>query len=408
MKLLLADFVLTCNANFEVISKGAIAFDENIIDIGSARRLKLQYPDATQIIAPPNSVVLPGLINAHVHLEFSANESLLQYGEFIPWLHSVMKHREALSEMATKERISKRLQSMLQSGTTALGAISSFGADLEACVQTPQRVVYFNEVLGSTPSAVDAMYADFSSRYAQSVDEKSSTFFPAIAIHSPYSTHPFLAKKAIDLAFKEKVSLSTHFMESVAERMWLDEGEGDFAGFLSTFNPHAKPLCTPKEYLELFKQVPTLFTHCVHANQEELSLIADMKGSITHCPVSNRLLGVGVLDINAVQERNISLTLATDGLSSNISLNLWDEMRSCLMMHPSSALSTLAEELLKAVTCNAAKALRLHCGSLEKEKYADLIVATLPQTLGNVEDLVLQLILHTHHTHWTIINGEIQ
>lgn len=408
MKLLLADFILTCNANFEVISQGAIAFDEHIIDVGSARRLKLQYPDATHLIAPPNSVVLPGLINAHVHLEFSANETLLQYGDFIPWLQSVLKHREALSKMATTQRIADKLKSMLLSGTTALGAISSFGADLEACVQSPQRVVYFNEVLGSTANTADIMYADFLSRYHASVDEKSSAFFPAVAIHSPYSTHPILAKKAIELAFKEEACLSTHFMESMAERTWLDEGKGDFADFLSAFNPHAKPLCSSKEYLDLFKHVPTLFTHCVHATQEELSLIADMQGSITHCPVSNRLLGVGILDINDVQEKEINLTLATDGLSSNISLNLWDEMRACLMMHSSSSLKSLAETLLQSVTCNAAHALRLNGGVIEKEKYADIIVATLPQALGDDEDLALQVILHTKQTHWTIINGEIQ
>lgn len=408
MKLLLADFILTCNTEFEVIHKGAIAFDEHIIDIGSARRLTLQYPDATHLIAPPNSVVLPGLINAHVHLEFSANESLLHYGEFIPWLKSVIKHREMLSEMATTQRIAEVLAHMLRSGTTSLGAISSFGADLEACAQTSQRVVYFNEVLGSTANTADIMYADFISRYHASMDEKSATFFPAVAIHSPYSTHPILAKKAIELSYKDGTCLSTHFMESQAERTWLDKGEGEFASFLTTFNPHAKPLCSSKEYLELFKHVPTLFTHCVHATAEELSLIADMKGSITHCPVSNRLLGVGALDINEVQEKEINLTLATDGLSSNFSLSLWDEMRSCLMMHPSMALNSLAETLLKGVTCNAAHALRLNCGVIEKEKYADLIVATLPQELGEEEDLVLQLILHTKQPHWTIMNGEIQ
>jgi len=405
VKILEADFVLTCNTSFEIIKEGAVVFDQKIIAVGERETLKATYPNATHLIAPPNSVILPGLINPHVHLEFSANQSILSYGDFIPWLNSVIKHRETLNEHSTTALIEKTLSTMLRSGTTTIGAISSFGNDLEACVASPQRVVYFNEILGSIPSAVDAMYADFLSRYHTSMDEKSSTFIPAVAIHSPYSTHPILAKKAIEIAFKEETPLSTHFMESEAERRWIDEGKGDFATFFSTFNPHAKPLTTAIDYLHVFEGIQTLFTHCVHVNDAERAMIASMGGSITHCPRSNRLLGVGTLDLDALNHYAINFTLATDGLSSNTSLSLWDEMRSALMMHPSASLHTLSRRLLQSVTCNAAKALNLSCGSLEEGKESDMIVVTLPQELQHEEELVSQLILHTHETHWSFING---
>lgn len=231
MKILEADFVLTCNDLFDIIESGAVVFDESIIEVGKSEDLKTKYPDATHIIAPKNSVILPGLINPHVHLEFSANQSMLTYGNFIAWLQSVIKHRETLGELATTELIASKLEAMLKSGTTTLGAISSFGYDLEACEKTPQRVVFFSEILGSIPSAADAMYGDFLSRYHQSLDYKSSSFIPAISVHAPYSTHPILAKKAIELAKKENCVLSTHFMESKAERTWLDNGNGDFMTF---------------------------------------------------------------------------------------------------------------------------------------------------------------------------------
>ena len=407
MKLLIADFVVPCNASFEIIEKGAVAFDKTIIDVGQSEDLKQKYPYAELIETPPNSVILPGLINSHVHLEFSANQSMLRYGDFIPWLRSVIKHREELSALATTELITCKLQEMLKSGTTTLGAISSFGADLEACAESPQRVVYFNEVLGSVPSAVDAMYGDFRGRLEASKAFTCKRFIPAVSVHSPYSTHPILAKKALQIAREEGCVVSTHFMESPAERAWIDEGKGDFETFFSAFNPHAKPLCSSVEFLELFSQNPTLFTHAVQATQNELEMIAEQKATLTHCPVSNRLLGVGKLDLEAVQHQNINLTLGTDGLSSNISLSLWDEMRSALMMHAECELSSLAKTLLQSVTCNAAKALQLPCGVLEKERYSDLIVATLPQACES-EDVALQLILHTHQTHLTFIDGEKQ
>ncbi|WP_041956305.1 aminofutalosine deaminase family hydrolase [Sulfurospirillum arsenophilum] len=407
MTLITADFVLTCNEDFEIIEEGAVLFDQNILEVGKSEDLKAKHPTATVIETPQNSVILPGLINSHVHLEFSANQSMLRYGDFIPWLRSVIKHREELSALATTELIAGKLQEMLKSGTTTLGAISSFGADLEACAQTPQRVVYFNEVLGSVPSAVDAMYGDFRGRLESSKEFTCKRFIPAVSVHSPYSTHPILAKKALGIAKEEGCVVSTHFMESPAERAWVDEGSGDFETFFSAFNPHAKPMCSATEYLDLFDQNPTLFTHGVQATNQELQTIAKQNATLTHCPVSNRLLGVGKLDIEAVQKQNINLTLGTDGLSSNISLSLWDEMRSALMMHPKYELSSLAKTLLQSVTCNASKALQLPCGVLEKERYSDLIVATLPQACEK-EDVALQLILHTHQTHLTFIDGEKQ
>lgn len=407
MTLITADFILTCNEGFEIIEDGAMLFDERIVEVGKRDALKAKHPTATILETPQNSVILPGLINSHVHLEFSANQSMLRYGDFIVWLQSVIKHREELSALATTELIGSKLQAMLKSGTTTLGAISSFGADLEACVQTPQRVVYFNEVLGSVPSAVDAMYGDFRGRLESSKEFKSERFIPAVSVHSPYSTHPILAKKALQVALEEGCVVSTHFMESPAERAWIDNGEGDFQTFFSAFNPHAKPMCEATEYLQLFKQNKTLFTHAVQANNEELKTIAKQKATLTHCPVSNRLLGVGKLDIGAVEEANINLTLGTDGLSSNISLSLWDEMRSSLMMHPEYELSHLAKTLLHSITSNAAHALGLSCGILEQGRYSDFIVAILPQACEK-EDVALQLILHTHQTHLTFIDGEKQ
>lgn len=405
MTLITADFVLTCNEHFEIIEEGAVLFDTQILDVGKASILKEKHPTATLLQTPKNSVLLPGLINSHVHLEFSANQSMLHYGDFIPWLQSVIAHRDELSALATTELMKCKLHEMLKSGTTSLGAISSFGADLEACVNAPQRVVYFNEVLGSVPSAVDVMYNDFRGRLEASKEFTCKHFIPAISVHSPYSTHPILAKKALQLALDEGCVVSTHFMESPAERAWLDEGSGDFQSFFSAFNPHAKPMCTSVEYLSLFEKNATLFTHGVHANQAELQAIAEQNATLTHCPVSNRLLGVGALDVEAVEKEKINLTLGTDGLSSNISLSLWDEMRCALMMHPHKELNALAKTLLQSVTCNAAHALRLPCGALKEGLASDMIVVTLPQECV-LEALPLQLILHTKQTHLTFIDGE--
>ncbi|MDD3463174.1 MAG: metal-dependent hydrolase [Sulfurospirillaceae bacterium] len=408
MKILEADYILTCNDNFDIIRDGAICFDENIIEVGTQDTLEKKYPQAEVTKAPKNTLIMPGLINPHVHLEFSSNRTLLKYGSFIPWLDSVIQKRDDIVGDSTMECMTKELNAMLFCGTTSLGAISSFGGELEACAKASQRVVFFNEVLGSRPDTVDVMFGDFRSRLHQSFDCASNRFFPAISIHAPYSTHPILAKNALSIAKKERLNVSTHFMESPAERAWLDSGTGEFAQFFNNFLPNARPLSSAMEYLELFDGISTLFTHCTQATPEELNKIINEGSFITHCPVSNRLLGVGKLDIETLMQKDVAFTLGTDGLSSNISLSLWDEMRFALMIHDKSSLEEISKNLIKASTCNAAKALNLACGKIEKGLCADMIALTLPQHVEDEKQIPIQLILHTKKTHWTIIDGEIK
>ncbi len=65
--------MVTCKDNFEIIKDGAICFDTKIVDLGSAEKIRAKYPDIEILDLGVNSVIMPGLINPHVHLEFSSN-----------------------------------------------------------------------------------------------------------------------------------------------------------------------------------------------------------------------------------------------------------------------------------------------------------------------------------------------
>jgi cytosine/adenosine deaminase-related metal-dependent hydrolase len=401
LKIISADYLLICDESFTVLEKCAICFDEQIKEIAPLEVLTSKYPDAKVIHCEPNTVLMPGLTNVHVHLEFSANKTTLQYGDFIGWLNSVIEHRDTLSTTCDDACIDKVLEDMLQSGTTTIGAISSFGVDLNSCVKTPMNVVYFNEVLGSNPAAVDALYGDFLGRLEESSRFESDNFTPAISIHSPYSTHPILAKKALGISKMRGMVVSTHFMESEAERNWLDSGDGDFKAFFENFAPNARPVNDGFSYLELFEDQNILFTHATKATDAEFEIINAL-GTVTHCPVSNRLLGNGKLDINRVK----NLTLGTDGLSSNSSLSLWDEMRAALMMHVDEEPNELAKKLILASTISGAKALSKKSGKLQEGYNADIISVKLPDSLQNLDTISLFLILHTDKAEKIIIQGK--
>ncbi|XPV53187.1 MAG: amidohydrolase family protein [Halarcobacter ebronensis] len=151
---------------------------------------------------------MPGLINTHVHLEFSSNTTTLKYGNFMLWLNSVIASRDELVQKATTKLISKKLEMMQKSGTTTIGAISSYGFELEACLNSPFNTVFFNEVIGSKADMIDTLFNDFKARLQiqQKSKNESESFFPAIAIHSPYSVHPFLIRETLNIAREKRLS----------------------------------------------------------------------------------------------------------------------------------------------------------------------------------------------------------
>lgn len=192
MKILSASWIITCDANSTIIKDGAVVFDKQIIEVATKDFIQEKYPDVEIENLGENSVLMPGLINSHVHLEFSSNTTTLKYGNFMAWLNSVIASRDELVEKATTKLITQKLSKMKKTGTTTIGgAISSYGFDMEACLKTPMNTVFFSEVIGSKPDMVDTLFSDFKARLENAKKNISENFIPAIAIHSPYSVHPF-------------------------------------------------------------------------------------------------------------------------------------------------------------------------------------------------------------------------
>jgi cytosine/adenosine deaminase-related metal-dependent hydrolase len=381
----------------------SIAYDKQIQRIAPYEELLNQFPDAKVTSLRENSLLMPGLINAHVHVEFSANKTELSYGDFVSWLYSVIENREDLINNCSSECMNKAISNMLNSGITTFGAISSHSLDLQACADAKQNVVFFNELIGSQAVAADALYVDFLSRLDASKAVKRDGFYPAVAVHSPYSVHPILVKKALELVKNENLKLTAHFMESQAEREWLDNSSGEFKDFFHKLLNQNNPVCDSSEFLSYFDDTTALFTHATKINTDELDKISKNKQTIIHCPISNRLLGNGALDIDALNKKNIRWILATDGLSSNYKLDLFEEMKVALFMHSHLPLLQLAKQLLRSVTKDAADALGLNTGEIKEGKNADMIVIDLDAQ--PTEELPIHIILQRYNISKVLING---
>jgi cytosine/adenosine deaminase-related metal-dependent hydrolase len=232
--------------------------------------------------------------------------------------------------------------------------------------------------------------------------ENACPTIPAISIHSPYSVHPIVLDRAVALAKSKHYPLSTHFLESPAEREWLESNAGGFAAFFKQFFGSTQAVTTVEEFMHRFDSYPTHFVHCTQTTSTERAYLASQGHSIAHCPRSNRLLGCGRLPIEDVTS---PMSIATDGLSSNWSLNIWDELRAALMLHHQGPLEKMADRFIRSITSDAATAIRSDAGRLEVDAPADIAVVTLPARCDHSSSLSLHAILHTQRVESVYIDG---
>lgn len=380
-----------------------------ILAVGQYEELLRAYPSAQREFWH-DGVLLPSLVNAHIHFEFSNNATSFVYGDFGRWLDSVIAKRDdVLSDMDKSVREALALQ--LRNGVGLVGAISSYGYDLEALSGSGLRVVYFCEAMGSNPSAIDTLFSNFKARLEQGRAHKSATFIPAVALHSPYSLHPIYAKYVLQEAKRLKTPISAHFLESTHEREWLGSGSGYFYDFFSqTFKvPNPKPFYGIEGFLEQFIGLENvLLTHCLFASESEYEAIAKNAHTIVTCPRSNRLLNntyLPHLQMGGAKNLMLNIALGTDGKSSNADVSLLEEMRAMLFAYPHTDLSTLAQQILQSATHNGARALGVKSGILQKDYNADMAVFKIPKITQSAQE-ALQFILHAKKATRLIINGK--
>ena len=401
MKLIGASKIITCNKNFEIIDNGGILFDEKrIIKIGDFHSMKNNKIENKFY---DSCVITPAFINSHIHFEFSANFTTLKYGSFSLWLDSVFNSRDGLLD---SKYINDAIKESMKSGVGCVGAISSRGLDLEALSTSPLKVLFFNEVMGLREEYLESNIRDFDTRLKKSLILKNDNFKVGIALHAPYSLHPELAHHALNRAREYNATLSTHFLESKDELLWLDSSKGPLKAVLEkNLNiQNAKPLYPKREFLNLFTSFESLFVHCLYLSNDDFIHLSSLKSDIISCPRSNRLLSNTYFDFFKAKDYGFNLIIATDGRSSNNSLSILDEARAALFGYRKFDLSNLAKQILLSITANPAKKFRFNNGILQKNKASDFAIFKI-KDIATSSQVALHTILHAKEVEDLYING---
>ncbi|MCA9080926.1 MAG: amidohydrolase family protein, partial [Planctomycetaceae bacterium] len=363
-----------------------------LVEDGQIIAVQSDVPTGIPVRRFTNAALLPGLVNAHTHLEFSGLTSPLEPRDrFADWIRSVVDCRRERG--AEQDWIPQGLHECESTGTVAFGEIATSDWLAEASVSVLQGLtgVVFREVLGLRPES-HAAQLETAQRHLSNAD-RDDAIIRGLSPHAPYSVHPALLRSVLELARQFQAPVAMHLAESQAELELLDRGSGPLVELLTSFsvwNASDIPLGTrPLDYLRLLAPLPcVLVVHGNHLDDEELRFLAEHPHmSVVYCPRTHAAMGHPPHRWREMLEMGINVCLGTDSRASNPDLSVWDELRLVQSLAPDMP----ASSILRLGTVNGVRALGLsHAGgTIAPGQPANFLVASGSEQLATDPELVL-------------------
>jgi len=366
---------------------------DRIIAVGS-------HDGSTPVRDLGNVAILPGLVNAHTHLEFSDLAAPLgTRGMPLPeWIRLVVNHRRAAAASGdTSEHasiaIAQGLAESARAGTALVGEISTSDWRRECFTDSGVASVVFHESIAPTTDRVAQTIEAAQHFLAASPVERDC--LPGLSPHAPYTVHPRLLRALVALGQDFQVPLAMHLAESREELELLNNGTGPFRESLErlgAWDPSAEArLPRVLDYLEQLSAAPrALAVHGNYLDDAELRFLAEHSGrmSLVYCPRTHDFFGHEPYRLAERLAAGVHVALGTDSRASNPDLNLLAEMQFVAARHPNVPLSTV----LELGTINGAKALGREddYGTLAVGKLARLTVVGIPdQQASDPHELLL-------------------
>jgi len=350
------------------IPDGRVAVDEGVVTwVG-------RQGDPGEPAAPLRDlgpgVLLPGLVNAHCHLELSHLAGRVPFaGGFVPWVEALVAARGGDGDEVVRARAAEAIRGLEGNGTVAVGDVSNSLVHLDLLGRSRLSAVVFLELLAWDPARAQATldWAD-----ACLADRRVSPNVQLrLAAHAPYSVSPelFAGLRARGGPW------SLHLAESEDESLFLTAGQGAWPGFLERRGlghvPFDPPGLSPVAYTDRLGVLhPGLVAaHGVRVDAADAALLARHGVHVALCPRSNRNLGVGVAPLPTLLEAGVRLCLGTDSLASAESLDLLEDAALLHRQFPAVAPATI----VSMATRGGAEALGLaELGAIEPGRRAAL------------------------------------
>jgi cytosine/adenosine deaminase-related metal-dependent hydrolase len=351
--------------------------------------------------------VLPGLVNAHTHLELSYLRGRIPASSsFVDWIRGVIGARREHPDARSPEilgAVHAAIAESVDAGTAVIGDITNTLVTSDPLVRSPLAAMVFYELLRSIaddPKRIVDQALDALGQAAHSDRVRAS-----LAAHAPYSVAPSVFRAMRAAMSRLEPPCSVHLAESVEEIEFIRTGTGPWRMLkqeLGAVDPSwTPPDCTPVEYLDRIEFLgPTVVAvHGVQMTDGDLRLLAARRATLVTCPRSNIHTGAGEPPIQRFYESGVRVAVGTDSLASVGDLNVFAELAAIRRIAPLVA----ASKLIDSATRQGAKALGFGAdyGTIETGKRARLIAVDLPASCDDVEEYLVSGIepLQIHWLH---------
>lgn len=372
-----ADVVLPVTA--APIRDGAVAMsDGHILGVGTRAGMIERYPTGSHVHW--DGVLMPGLINAHTHLNYCHAAHLYDNGKPFPeWIQDMPPIIAATTPEQWRASAEQGIAAMLASGTTAAADVVTGAAALSAQFDAGLAgVSYFEVVLADEPR-----WAQIRPEFMAVLEAAPPTGI-GVSPHSAYTVDTSVLADLGDIARGRGIRLHPHGAEQTDEVAFVANGTGMFAEW-ATIGGLGMALLdggsgrTPIAELDSVRLLgpDSHIAHGVHADASDRALLRARGTAVALCPRSNLRLDCGTAPVAAYRAEGNVVGIGTDSLSSSPSLDLLEEVQAVrkLALSQGSPEPGIDQWLVAALTLGGASALgRADIGRLDVGARADLTV----------------------------------
>jgi 5-methylthioadenosine/S-adenosylhomocysteine deaminase len=363
------------------------------------------------------SVLLPGIINTHTHLELTAMRGFLEDLCFNDWIDKLRSSRkEALTEEMLLDSARYGIVEGLHAGITTYADTCAAGLVMEAMLEMGVRGIMFQETFGSAPEQTDEAMAVLKERVEALQKKETDLVRVGISPHAPYTISDDLYAATARYAKETGLRMGLHIAESASETEIVCSARGPFAIEWSVrglaLSPRAR---SPVALLEKTGCLDTspLLIHCVNLDAEDIAAMAKHHCSVAHCPASNAKFGHGISPVADLIAAGVTVGLGSDSVASNNRMDILEEARLAILFQRAikkSEQAFTARQALEMATIGGARALRIddRVGSLEVGKDADLAAFSLTHArVTPVGDIVAAILFAVAGTpaHFVAVKG---
>lgn len=376
--------------------------------------------------APPGDDVdlgdvalLPGLVNAHTHLELTVMRGFLEDLAFRSWIGRLTRARRAvLSHEALVDSARAGIAEGLAAGITTYADTSESGAPFTAMRDMGVRGIVYQEVFGPDPAQCAESLAGLEAKVSAMQPDETHLVRVGVSPHAPYSVSDALFEATTRYARAASLPMAVHIAESEDESLLVLDGAGAWAeDHRRRAIPVAPRGASPISMLERtgVLEARPLLIHCVRVDAGDIARVARHDCAVAHCPASNAKLAHGIAPLAELLDAGIRVGLGSDSVASNNRMDLLDEARLAILLQRARTVrhnAIPAAMALELATIGGARALGLDAeiGSLEVGKSADLAAFPLnhARSMPVYDPMTALVFSGSHGASFVAVAGQVR